>query len=201
MHTAFMVVDNFLDNAEALRAHALTLEYPALEGQFPGRNSLQRINVDGLTEAVSTLVGEPLVPAQPPQSHAKFRITLGRDAGRGKVHVDESHWSGILYLSRPENCSGGTEFFRHKATGLDQFPFSADDLRQHGFADHAAAHRALIERDGTDDSAWKSLMMIPMKFNRLVLLRPFLFHTAGSGFGDRLENGRLVYLMFFNRPA
>lgn len=201
MHTTFMVVDDFLDNAEALRAHALTLEYPPLEGAFPGRNSLQRINIDGLTEAVSKLVGEPLVAAPPPQSHAKFRITLAADKGRGKVHVDESHWSGILYLSRPEDCVGGTEFFRHRGTGLDQFPFSAEELRHHGFADHADAHRALIERDGTNESAWESLMMVPMKFNRLILLRPFLFHTAGPGFGDQMENGRLVYLMFFNRPA
>lgn len=201
MHTAFMVVDDFLDNAEALRAHALTLEYPDLQGQFPGRNSLQRINIDGLTEAVARLVGEPLVAAPPPQSHAKTRLTLGSDKGRGKVHVDESHWSGILYLSRLEDCRGGTEFFRHKATGLDQFPFTPGELQKHGFADHADAHRQLIERDGTDDGAWESLMMLPMKFNRLVLLRPFLFHTAGPGFGDRPENARLVYLMFFNRPA
>lgn len=200
MYTSFLVVDDFLDNAEALRSHALSIEYPPQEGQFPGRNSLQRTNVDGLTEAVSRLVGEPLVAAPPPQSHAKTRLTLAADKGRGKVHVDESHWSGILYLSRPEDCRGGTEFFRHKATGLDQFPFSADQLREHGFADHADAHRQLIERDGTDESAWESLMMLPMKFNRLVLLRPFLFHTAGPGFGDRPENGRLVYLMFFNQP-
>ena len=40
-------------------------------------------------------------------------------------------------------------------------------------------------------------MSVPMRFNRLVLLRPWLWHTAGAGFGDRLENGRLVYLMFF----
>ena len=201
MYTSFLVVDDFLDNAEALRSHALSIEYPPQEGQFPGRNSLQRTNIDGLTEAVAKLVGEPLVAAPPPQSHAKTRLTLAADKGRGKVHVDESHWSGILYLSRPEDCRGGTELFRHKATGLDQFPFSPEELRKHGFADHADAHRQLIERDGTDDSAWESLMMLPMMFNRLVLLRPFLFHTAGPGFGDRPENGRLAYLMFFNRPA
>lgn len=200
MYSAFMVIDDFLDNAERLRAHALTLEYPDLQGQFPGRNSLQRTNIEGSTEAVSRLVGEPLAAAPPPQSHAKFRLTLAADKGRGKVHVDESHWSGIHYLSRPEDCQGGTEFFRHKATGLDRFPLSPEELKRHGFADHADAHRQLIERDGTDDSAWELLMMIPMKFNRLVLLRPFLFHTAGPGFGDRPENARLVYLMFFNQP-
>ena len=40
-------------------------------------------------------------------------------------------------------------------------------------------------------------MRVPMRFNRLVLLRPWLWHTAGEAFGDSLENGRLIYLMFF----
>jgi hypothetical protein len=200
MYTTFLVVDDFLDNAEALRAHALTLDYPPQQGQFPGRNSLQRINIDGLTEAASRIIGEHLVAAPPPQSHAKTRLTFAADKGRGKVHVDDSHWSGILYLSDPEDCRGGTEFFRHKETGLDRFPFSAEELGKHGFATTADAHAALIERDGTNDYAWELTMTVPMRFNRLLLLRPWLFHTAGPGFGDRPENARLVYLMFFNQP-
>jgi hypothetical protein len=200
MYGVIHVVDDFLDNAEALREHALQLDYPPQEGAFPGRNSLQRINIDGLTQAVSQIIGEPLVAAPPPQSQAKFRLTLASDVGRGRVHVDESHWSGILFLTRPEDCQGGTEFFRHKATGLDRFPFEPEELRRHGFATPADAHRALIEDCGIDEDAWDHLMTLPMRFNRLVLLRPWLFHTAGPGFGDRPENARLVYLMFFNEP-
>ncbi|HEX3422333.1 MAG TPA: DUF6445 family protein [Sphingomicrobium sp.] len=199
MYTTFLVVDDFLDNAEALREHALSLDYSPLQGQFPGRNSKQRVNIEGLTDAVSGILGEHLVAAPPPQSHAKLRLTLATDKGRGKVHVDESHWSGILYLSRPADCFGGTEFFRHRATGLDRFPFTREELDAHGFSTTAEAHAELIERDGTDDSAWELLTSVPMRFNRLLLLRPWLFHTAGPGFGDRSENGRLVYLMFFNR--
>ncbi len=200
MYTTFLVVDDFLDNAVALRDHALKLDYPEQQGQFPGRNSLQRINIDGLAEAVSRIVGEALVAAPPPQSHSKTRLTLAADKGRGKVHVDDSHWSGILYLSRNEDALGGTEFFRHKATGLDRFPFSQVQLQEAGFSSHDEAHRALIEEDGTKDEAWEQIMNVPMRFNRLLLLRPWLFHTAGPGFGDSPENARLVYLMFFNQP-
>jgi Family of unknown function (DUF6445) len=200
MYTSFLVVDDFLDNAEALRQYALTLDYPPQDALFPGRNSLQRINIEGLAGTVSSIVGEALVPAPPPESHAKTRLTLAGDKGRGRVHVDKSHWSGILYLSGPQDCCGGTEFFRHKATGLDHFPFSKQELDRCGFQSHADAHRVLIDEDGTDESAWEPLMTVPMRFNRLLLLRPWLFHTAGPGFGDRPENGRLVYLMFFNQP-
>ena len=42
-------------------------------------------------------------------------------------------------------------------------------------------------------------MRVPLQYNRLILLQPHYWHTAGPGFGDNAENGRLVYLMFFNR--
>jgi len=200
MQTSIMVVDDFIGNAEGLRQRALQLDYPRQQGQFPGRNSKQRLEIPQLSEAVSHLVGERLVPAPPPQSHAKCRITLGSDEGLGRVHIDVSDWSGILYLSRPEDCRGGTDFFRHKRTGTDRFPVTPDELAATGFASFEEAHRVLVDEEGTKDQEWEPVMTVPMRFNRLLLLRPWLWHTAGPGFGQTLEDGRLVYLMFFVRP-
>ena len=196
MRTSLIVVDDFIDNAEALRDAALALTYPDQEGAFPGRNSLQRINIPGIEQEVSRLVGEPLSPMTE-LSHAKCRLTLAADTGRARVHIDESHWSGILYLSRPQDCRGGTEFFRHRRTGTDQAPVEAAELAAHGYDSFDAMHRDIVERDSLDETAWEMVMSVPMRFNRLVLLRPWLWHTAGPGFGVRAENGRLVYLLFF----
>jgi len=197
MPTSLVVVDDFLQNAHELRAAALRLTYPDLQGAFPGRNSLERIRIDGLEQQVSRILGEPLRDMTPPGSHAKFRITLAADKGRAKVHLDPSHWSGILYLSRPEDCAGGTEFFRHRRTGTDRGPINHEELAAMGFSSMEHMHREIIEKDSVDDSKWERTMQIPMRFNRLVLLRPWFWHTAGPAFGDSLENGRLVYLMFF----
>lgn len=194
-----MVVDDFLDSVDQLRKAALQLHYPDIQGQFPGRNSQQRINLEGLSEQVSLLVGEPVIPIDPPESHGKCRLTLAADKGRGKVHIDHAYWSGILYLSRPEDCRGGTDFFRHISTQTDRAPLSRQDLAQMGYDDFDKVHHDLIERDGTDDSKWEPTMTVPMRYNRLVLLRPWLWHTAGPGFGQTIEDGRLVYLMFFQK--
>ena len=197
MPTSIIVVDDFLDNAQELRDAALRLPYLPPQGAFPGRNSVGRLEIDGLSEQVSRLAGEPLVPISPLESHAKCRITLAGDAGRAKVHVDRSHWSGILYLSRPGDCRGGTEFFRHKRTGTDHWPLSQAQLEAMGYATREEMHRDIVEGESNDDSQWEMTMREPMRFNRLLLLRPWLWHTAGPAFGDSLENGRLVYLMFF----
>lgn len=197
MPTSMIIVDDFLDNAQALREASLRLTYPPQEGMFPGRNSVERIDIEGLVQQVSRLVGEPLEAMPPPQAHAKSRITLAADKGKAKVHVDAAHWSGILYLSRPQDCQGGTEFFRHRATNTDRAPYDDREAAALGYSSAKGMVDEILERDGTDDSKWEMTQRVPMRFNRLLLLRPWLWHTAGENFGDTLENGRLVYLMFF----
>ncbi len=197
MTTSLIVVDDFLADPFELRNAALRMTYPPQEGAFPGRNSLERIEIDGLVPQVSRIVGEKLVLLSPPQSHGKCRVTMAADVGRASVHVDQSHWSGILYLSLPEHCQGGTGFYRHRRTDTERGPLNDRELAAMGYASMADMHRDIIEKDSNDPGAWELTMQVPMRFNRLLLLRPWLWHTAGPGFGDRLENSRLVYLMFF----
>jgi len=197
MTTSLIVVDDFLEQAAQLREAALRLTYPEQQGAFPGRNSLERIELEGVAGHISNIVGERLKLITPPGSHAKFRITLASDEGKGKVHVDPGYWSGVLYLSRPEDCRGGTDFFRHRRTNTDRRAMNEKELADMGYSSIEESHRDIIERDGLDDSCWETTMSVPMRFNRLLLLRPWLWHTAGPGFGDSLHNGRLVYLMFF----
>ncbi len=193
-----MVIDDFLDNPEQLREAALAAEYPTVQGPYPGRNSAQRINLEGLNDAVSRFVGEPLVAMSHNQAHGKFRMAQANDTGTAKVHVDSSHWSGILYLSRPEDCKGGTEFFKHKATGTERAPYNDREAMQKFGAPSAKQWVSdILDKDSNDDSKWEMTLRIPMRYNRLILLRPWLWHTAGESFGNCPENSRLVYLMFF----
>src|SRR3954469_21145767 len=102
MAMSLIIVENFLREPDALRQKALGLKYKNA-GTYPGRNSIERLKVDGLAEEVSSIVQERLCEPNPPQSHAKCRLTLASDNEAGRIHVDPSFWSGILYLSRPED--------------------------------------------------------------------------------------------------
>jgi hypothetical protein len=194
-----IVIDDFLPNAQELRERALKLNY-SVEGRYPGLNSAEKINIPGLDEAVSRFVWEPVsAPWTADFSHGSCRLALAKDDRPGRIHIDQSHWSGILYLSRPEDCRGGTEFFRHRPTGTDHLPLTKEALNEAGYSSYEELRAEILDKDALDRSKWELTMTVPMRFNRLVLLQPQYWHTSGEAFGDSIENGRLVYLMFFLR--
>jgi len=199
MQRSIIIVDDFLSEPERFREAAGKMDFPEQDGNFPGRNSLQRLDFPELDRAVEGIVGQKLKPLLD-LSHGKFRLTLAGDVGRGGVHIDNSRWSGILYLSPPEHCAGGTEFFRHKATGTENLLMTPEQMRAQGWDTPEAANAGIdqiLKRDSNDASAWEMTMNVPMRYNRLLLLRPWQWHTAGPGFGESLADGRLVYLLFY----
>ena len=193
------VIDDFLMNPDAVRARALSLKYE-VQGRYPGLNSVEKINIKGLDETISAIVREPVyAPWGSDFSHGSCRVALASDDQPGRIHIDQSHWSGILYLSRPEDCRGGTEFFRHLPTGSDRAPMDVETLKGLGFSSYDEMREQILDTDVFDRSKWELTMTVPMRFNRLVLLQPNYWHTSGPGFGDSLENGRLIYVLFFMR--
>lgn len=201
MHQSIIIIDNFLNDPAYFRDAARKMDFPELDeiSNFPGRNSLQRLNAPDIDGVIADMVGEPLVPLTH-LSHAKFRLTLGADKGKAKVHLDNSQWSGILYLSEDSQGQSGTDFFKHKATNLDSALLSPQDIERLGWETKERANDEInhnIKTQTNDDRKWEHIMRVPMKFNRLLLLRPWLWHTAGPGFGDSFEDGRLVYLLFY----
>jgi hypothetical protein len=61
--------------------------------------------------------------------------------------------------------------------------------------------RQLIDVEGTKRENWELLFTVPMRFNRLILFRSYLWHTAGISFGDTPENARLIQLFFWESAA
>ena len=201
MRISYLIVDDFYDNPHAVREAALHTDYARLaDGQnYPGDNSADTFEVEGLNEFVSGLVHEPLT-GTPDTSHCRFRIaTAGAESrARLRMHVDgNSYWAGIVYLTLPEHCQGGTEFYRHKELGTDHAPLYDSEVAQFGSKSCVQFTQTLLSRDSNDRSAWEHIMTVPMRFNRCVLFRPWFWHTSGPSFGDCGENARIVQLFFF----
>ncbi len=195
---SLIVIDDFLADPQLARNRALALNYdPAFKnGNYPGLPSTQPLPIPGLDEAVSRIVGMKLKP-QPGTMHGHCRLTLAGDSGRSGVHIDPCAYSGILYLSLPQHCRGGTDFFRHKRTGLERVPQTVQQMHAAGYADINQLIEEVVNRDTLKPGCWEKTFTVPMRFNRLVLFSPWMFHNSARAFGTGPDSGRLVNLMFF----
>lgn len=206
MLPSLLIVDDFLKDPWAARRAALSLEYdPAKQyGNFPGLNSSTPLETGAVDEAVSRLLGLKLGPA-PGTQHGACRLTRKTDKGRSGVHIDPAAYSGILYLSRPEDCAkpgaGGTDFFRHKRTGLEAVPQDPAKIAASGYGDINALIEDVVNKDTTLPAKWERTLRVPARFNRLLLFSPWQFHNAAPGFGSTPEDARLVMLLFFGAKS
>ncbi len=203
MMKSLIVVDDFLDNPHQFREAALRQNFPAPKEPMPyaGLNSEFPQLVNGYDAMISDIVGEPLVPARG-VVNGHFRIALDGDKGTAGVHIDIAHWTTVLYLTLPDDCpdgaAGGTHLFRHKATGSDHAPYDEQELVAMGFATPQEFMDRVVTADTNDRDKWDELITVPMRFNRLMILRPQQYHVAGRGFGTSKENARLVYVNSYN---
>ena len=201
MRLTYLIIDDFYDDPHVVRNAALHADYARFaEGHnYPGDNSADAFEMEGLNDMVSGFVREPVM-GSPGTAHCRFRIaTAGAESqARLRMHVDgDSYWSGIVYLTLPEHCRGGTEFYRHKELGSDRAPIYDSEVAQFGAESCVRFTHEVIGRDSNDESKWEHLMTIPMRFNRCVLFRPWFWHTSGQSFGDRGENARMIQVFFF----
>ncbi|UYV14800.1 DUF6445 family protein [Porphyrobacter sp. ULC335] len=206
MLPSLLIIDDFLSDPYAARRAALSLEYdPAKQhGNFPGLNSSAPLDSAPIDAAVSRLLGVKLGPA-PGTQHGHCRLTRKGAKGKSGVHIDPAAYSGILYLSRPEDCAkpdaGGTDFFRHKRTGMEAVPQDPVKIAASGYDDINALVEDVVNRDTTNPAKWERTMRVPARFNRLLLFSPWQFHNAAPGFGTAAEDARLVMLLFFGAAA
>lgn len=198
--TSLIVKENFLPNFYATREWALKMNYGTNVykgtpfhntspdwGQYP-------------THLLEDVMGFPI---QSTLSVLRFNTEEPGSTVSPFIHsdfgIDGAEWASVLYLSTPEQDSqqsGGTAFWRHKATGLRGLPDNPGLLVATGFTDDIIKQ---IDSDGFDETNWKLEMFTSMKSNRLIVYPSSLFHSRypNAAFGTDARTGRLIWVNFF----
>ena len=180
-----VVVDNFLNNAEATRAYATGLDF-FVRGNYPGARTRSHADAGWVPLLEKYTGGERVTwfDTHPLSYNGSFQLALAAD-GDSWVHADATDWAAVLFLGpRDAPAAAGVTLYRHRATGL-----LADD----GSRDAKAALA-----DGNNPGAWEPAAQVANVFNRLVLFRGRQFHKSSAYFGDSVETGRLFQVLFFN---
>lgn len=204
-----LVVDDFLADPVAWRNQALALDFlPASahrHGNFPGQQTLGGHAPAHMLQRICTLLGQHLKWHWP--SHGALRISAAGSLARSDIHVDHGDsrvaYAGVLYLSLPAHCQGGTSFWRHRETGWFRSPTPAQAAASRfgslrGFMQAQAGGDARgFDQLSQGRAQWDKLFEVPMRFNRLIVYRSDCFHGISQVFGAGLADARLAQLFFF----
>jgi len=201
----FIIVDDFYPDPFEVRNMALSIPMSdQSKGNYAGTMSMHAWFTDEHRQILTTLTNEPVDSSGGLNGY--FRYTQGTDTMTQYIHFDPKPrqcWAGLVHLSDQRNIDQhgshlcGTKFWRHKRTGLECIPMTQEGIELYGWK-NGDDLKQFLETEGTDEDLWSETFNIPARFNRLVLFRPWHFHSPGSAFGDSLATCRLVQLFFLS---
>jgi hypothetical protein len=219
-----VVADGVYRDPDRVRRFALGLDYALEAGMYPGRLA----SVAGATAPLLRLVAD-LIPDRGGRSlvihpHYAGRLTFAVLTQPGRAlrplqrqpHFDSfCDFAAVLYLSRPEDCQGGTSFWRHRGTGLEYAPHRGDPRSQALLAPFAARDEwhliSKMMKDGLagvgpghiteSNDRWERVDVVEMKCNRLVMYDARLFHCLHvpcAGWEPDPDRPRLTQNLYLN---
>ena len=196
----YLVIDSFYRNPAAVRELARTAVYAGkgeLSRNVPGIESEIPFFSNAVIEKFETILGKRIEIDLSRNAFGRFRLALGTDTRRTRVHSDNTDWTAVVYLTPDEHCQGGTGFFEHKPTRF-RSPPTEKELSELGMT-RQEFDRDVILADSLIEDRWELTRLCPMRFNRCILLKGAqYYHGSDRLFGDCFENGRLTQNFFFN---
>jgi hypothetical protein len=197
---SIIVIDDFYDDPDSIRDLALSLNYhPKPGATYPG---LEAVAVghdwSATRQRLRAYIDEPCdapCPKKPEFPQGKFRLAVAADAAErpDMVHVDMQRWSGVVYLSRSEDCRDGLALYRHRPTSSVFWP--GEWLQKH-YGYLFKLPPPILKRELMkllrDTSLFEKIGVIPMDHNRAILLMAQVLHGTGEVFGTDKFSGRLT---------
>lgn len=189
---AIVLIDNFLVDPQALveiAGRSAFAPYPGVAERkgYPGIRAIAPADYSAsLTALMEPLIRQNFaVPEELALRKAEcaFSLTTMPPADLGPLqrtpHFDAStphHMAVLLYLCGEEH--GGTAFYRHKATGIQQVTAENREHFLDVYYDELNARPPAQRYFDDSDVSFEFLGMMPARFNRLVVYRGSLLHSA-----------------------
>ena len=179
-----IVVDDFLDDPDALRATALLQPFVKMHSAGV-RTEAQFLHLAPYRQEFERLLGRRLANWDDNTANGRFQCCFASDAV--PYHSDSQSRAGVLFLTPNAPIEAGLSMFRGRLSGLRQRSSDAH-LMELTFGGGAEFDR----------NRWDEVDRIGNIYNRLVLFDAHLAHGASAYFGSTLADGRLFQNFFFN---
>ncbi len=183
-----VVIDDFFENPEAIKAHIQTMGFEKQMGLYPGKHHFSTLSsqpwLDWLNEnnrnvggALENAFDAELIPVSEHYENVGFgMISLKNEEltiTHSMPHTDHfCDYSMLVYFFNEDEVNGGTSFYRFLPTGevtgpIDYYHIDAapPEDRERGY-------------NKAGKTIWEKVAYVPAKFNRFVLFPGNLFHSA-----------------------
>lgn len=204
LHKDYFIKDNMFDNIREIRERCLarqdwTLGFPWRNEMWPGmRCSLGLLPKEmGILETwVKRQTGvkklwQPLVEGDGALSHNYVQLVGEKESGP-RPHTDSRklcHFAGVIYLSPDAPKQGGTSFYRLR--------FSDGALGGNSCPHHCANLKEALGISKMPLNAWQEDVSVENVFNRVIVYRADLVHSATSYFGIDPLTKRMTIVFFW----
>jgi hypothetical protein len=129
-----------------------------------------------------------------------FRMNVAGELPHTWIHNDDicAKFAAVLYLNTPEQCQGGTAFWRHTILRRHDLPMH-DELKAQGI-EHPEWFRQMMGNECKSLDYWEQHAFVGMQFNRIAVYPTAAFHSRYpfEGFGTTPADARLVWTAFFD---
>lgn len=209
--TKGLVIDNIYKDPDYVRALALSLDYHRRAGAYPGYFAFISISAGQVLDLVNTLmrdaIGDYVTFTDTYQDDLVFAAVTERGSaltpGQRRPHVDGfCDYAGLIYLNPPGQCSGGTSFWRHRATGIEIVRGPAEMSVMRDAAALGADEPGLPTGYLTESNqTWELTQVLAGEYNRFVCYSSYLLHSPlyiEADYGPELSARRLTQNCYFD---
>jgi hypothetical protein len=187
-----LVFDNFYENPMEVRTWALQEEYTEL-GNYPGIRT-KEFPYENWKEHLEYLMGFKIHEERWNSVNYNGAFQSVGAGAKTWVHSDNyTEYTGIIFLNPYAPPNTGTSFYEHRESGSRRYtPESA-------WLNNTTTEFGKHLTDSCRDDFWRRTDIVQNKFNRLMVFRGSLWHSADDYFGDDLESSRLTQTFWFDR--
>lgn len=195
MKHTLIQVDDFLPDPVAMRKLVIEGEFKTETGPDGGiYTGINKVVDESIFHLLAAALENKIIPRL-----SFWRLDYEGEKPHSFVHSDDicAGWAALIYLNAPEQCRGGTAFYRHLPTGSISMPSDAE-LEASGV--DVGAFKEQMTKDWKTLEAWDFMGFVGMQFNRVVCYPTSMFHSRypHEAFGKTPADGRLVGVVFFD---
>jgi len=200
-----LVVDDFFDNPDGVRALALQQQYTKdPNNHWPGKRSPMLHEIDHgffvytINKVLSLFYYTGADVKSPEmeinwQAFANFQL-VDSSYGSGWIHRDNTLITGIIYLNKEYNPNSGTSIFLQKE-GWGSINYKEKEKFLNGEMTYQEVEKFRLE----NHAQYEEVINIKNRYNRLVIFDSNMHHAANDFITANNNEERLTLVFFINR--